>query len=87
MAASIPFVASKFPIIEELVERYRCGVAVDPDVPEDIAEAIDALSRHTDQADRMGAAGFAAIHADLNWSHEVAALINLYKQLSVGSAD
>ena len=81
MAAGIPFVASHFPLWKIIVEKYLCGVCVDPLNPEDIAKAIEYLIRHPEVAKRMGENGKKAVLEIFNWENEAKKLGTLYKKL------
>jgi glycosyltransferase involved in cell wall biosynthesis len=81
MAAGIPPIASNFPLWREIVEGNDCGLCVDPLDPAAIAEAIDYLVTHHDEARRMGANGRRAVLEKYNWSIEEAKLLALYSRV------
>ena len=81
MAAGVPVVASDFPLWRQIVERAGCGLLVDPQNPEAIAEAIDWLLDHPDEAAQMGAAGKVAARDTYNWQSEAEKLVALYERL------
>jgi len=85
MAAGLPVVASNFPLWKEIVEGNRCGITVDPLDPKAIAQAIEYLLTHPEEARQMGENGRRAVEEKYNWGKEAGKLLTLYKEL-VGSA-
>jgi len=86
MSASIPVIASNFPLWREIVETKGCGLCVDPLNPEAIAAAIDKLMANPDLAREMGARGNEAIRQRYNWEAEERKLLSLYGQILAKSA-
>lgn len=83
MSAGIPVVASHFPLWRELIEGHNCGICVDPSDAAAIAEAIDYLFDHPEEAKAMGERGRQAIERSLNWERQHQALRELYEKLGV----
>lgn len=81
MAAGLPVVASNFPLWREIVEGNRCGICVDPLNPLEIAEAIEYLLSHPEEAKRMGENGRRAVEEKYNWEKEAEKLVTLYRNL------
>jgi len=79
MAAGIPFVASDFPLWRELGEG--AGLFVDPLDPHAIAEAIDWLLAHPDEAEEMGQRGRELVLKKYNWDREAQKLLQFYERL------
>lgn len=81
MAAGVPVIASNFPLWREIVEGNECGICVDPLDPKAIAQAIDYLATHPDEAERMGRNGQRAVAMKYNWGIEERKLLELYATL------
>lgn len=81
MSLGVPVVYSNFPNYRAIAEAAGAGIMVDPTVPEQIADAIEALIRNPDLARRMGEAGKRAVRERFNWSVERSKLLRLYRQI------
>lgn len=82
MSAGIPVIASDFPLWRRIVEENNCGICVDPKIPQEIADAIDFLVSHPEEAGVMGENGRKAVISKYNWSLEEKKLLDLYARLS-----
>jgi len=80
MNAGIAVIASDFLLWKEIVEGNNCGICVDAQNPQAIADAIIHLKNNREQALLMGANGKKAIDSKYNWKVEENKLLNLYKQ-------
>lgn len=81
MGAGLPVIASDFPLWRQIVEDSRCGVVVDPLDPRAIAQAIEYLFVHVDEAEEMGRRGQTAVLHRYNWNLQAEKLVNLYFDL------
>lgn len=81
MASGLPFIASDFPVLRELIEQHNCGVLVDPESPKEIAEAMQWVLAHPEEAAAMGRRGREAVEGHFSWDAESAKLIALYEDL------
>lgn len=81
MSAGLPVVASHFPRWREIVEDIGCGICVDPKSTSEIAEALNYLLEHPEEAERMGQKGLVAINERFNWQVEEGKLLDLYKDV------
>ena len=78
MSAGIPVIASKFPLWREIIEGNNCGICVDPLDSHAIAEVIDYLVTHPEEARRMGENGRAAVLEKYNWGIEEKKMLDFY---------
>lgn len=81
MSAGIPVIASDFPLWREIIVGNHCGLCVDPMNPSAIAEAIDYLAHHPDEARLMGENGRRAVLERYNWAAEEKKLARFYEQI------
>lgn len=80
MSAGLPVIASNFPILKEIVDEAGCGLCVDPMQPRQIAEAIDWIVEHPEEARVMGENGRRAVLERYNWLAEERKLFDFYAQ-------
>lgn len=81
MAAGVPVIASDFPVWRQIIEKYDCGILVDPLNPKSIASAIDRIISDDIRAKTMGENGRRAVETEYNWATESLRLLNLYEQV------
>ena len=81
MALGLPVVTSNFELYKNIIEKYHCGVCVDPLDPKEIADAIDYILSHPGEAKRMGANGKKAVFERYNWGIEEKKLLMIYKEI------
>ena len=82
MSAGIPVIGSDFPLWKEIIEGNNCGICVNPLEPNEIAKAIEWMTKHPEEAEVMGKNGRNAIEEKYNWEKESKTLISIYKSLS-----
>jgi len=81
MSAGIPVVASNFPLWKEIVEGNNCGICVDPLNHKEIANAIEYLLEHSEEAKGMGENGRRAVLGKYNWDLAAQELLKLYSEV------
>ncbi len=79
MAAGIPFIASDFLLWREL--GAGAGLFVNPLEPQAIAQSIDWLLMHPEEAEAMGRRGRELVLEQYNWETEARKLLQLYEGL------
>lgn len=79
MLAGVPVIASDFPLYREVVEPGRCGLLVDPTRPQGIAEAMELLIQHPQEAHSMGENGRQAVLEEYNWESQSVKLLQIYR--------
>lgn len=67
MEAALPVIVSDFPLWKEIVEKNQCGICVNPNAPEEIAEAINRILSNPKWAEEMGRNGKRLIQEKCNW--------------------
>lgn len=81
MAAGLPVIASKFGESARFVQEGRAGIVVDPLKPQEIADAIQWLLDHPEEASEMGKGGRKLIAEKYNWEKESVKLIEVYRKI------
>ena len=81
MSAGLPVIASDFSQWRRFVEEAQCGVLVDPMDPEAIAEAMQWMLEHPDEAAAMGARGREAVRDRYSWEQEAQKLLTFYEDM------
>lgn len=81
MAAGLPLIASNFPRWRKFLETHQCGLLVDPQNPIAIAQAMQWMLEHPEDAEAMGKRGKQAVRDKYNWEKESKRLLNLYESL------
>lgn len=81
MMAGIPVIATDFDLWKEIVEGNDCGICVNPHDTEMIADAINYLLSHPEDARQKGLNGRKAVEKKYNWMTQEAVLFELYDRL------
>ena len=81
LAMGVPVIVPNFPLWQEFISTHQCGIAVDPDSPQQISSAILDLIGNPDQAKEMGRRGREAVERHWNWGCEFPKLTALYDQI------
>lgn len=81
MALGLPVIVSDFPLYRRIVEREQCGICVNPESSEEIAQAVQWLLDNPDEAEAMGKRGQDATLKKYNWDQEQGKLLDFYQSL------
>ncbi len=81
MSMALPVVLSNSDYNVKMAETYRFGICVDPENPDEIANAIRYLLDNPEKAREMGENGRRAIHEEFHWGVEEKKLIALYENI------
>ncbi|AHE67616.1 glycosyltransferase family 4 protein [Legionella oakridgensis] len=82
MASGLPIIASNFPEWEAIIQKYDCGITVDPEDVESITKAIAYLLTNVEEAYKKGQNGRKAVLAEFSWEEEARVLTQVYQRLS-----
>ena len=85
MMAGLPVICTNFTLWKEFVERYQCGICIEPTDVDAIAAAIRYLLQHPEEARRMGENGRRAVQKEFNWGVEEKKLLDLYNELNANN--
>jgi len=81
MASGLPVIGSSFPLWKLIIEDNQCGICVNPENPNEIASAINALANNPELAKKMGENGKRLVNEKFNWNNEKEKLLHFYKNL------
>jgi glycosyltransferase involved in cell wall biosynthesis len=81
MALGLPVIASDFPLYKNIVQEAGCGYCVNPENAIEVADAIDYLVTHPEEACGMGKKGKEAVKIKYNWNSEKIKLETFYQKL------
>lgn len=81
MSMGIPVLMPDYPYAREMMEKDAFGLCVDPENPDNIADAILYLLSHPGEARQMGLNGRKAVEQEFNWSTQEKKLLKLYSEL------
>lgn len=81
MMAGLPVICTGFTRWKEFIEKYECGICVNPKDKQQISEAITELINDPAKAEIMGHNSRKAVEEVFNWGHEEGKLINLYSEI------
>lgn len=70
MEQGLPVLLSDVPLYRHIVEKYGCGLCVDPNDSKAIAEAIKYLVDNKEEAYEMGQRGREAVLKEYNWQKQ-----------------
>lgn len=82
MASGMAVIASDIPMWKDIVEKYKCGLCVDPSNAGAIAETMAWCVEHPEEVMVMGKNGMEAVYSVFNWESESKTLLHLYSALS-----
>ena len=81
MAIGLPVITSNFKLYKNVIEKYNCGICVNPFDPFEIAEACTNILRNNILSTSMTLNGIDIVKNNFNWEIEKKKLLCLYKNL------
>jgi len=81
MSAGLPVIASDFPLWRDIINQADCGICVNPNDIQAIADAIDMLAANPERAKEMGRNGQLAVQQQYNWDKAAENLLGIYERL------
>lgn len=81
MEAAVPVILAKVPLYEQMVEKYRCGICVEPHSVEDFKNAIEYLLTHKKEAYEMGQNGRRAVIEEFSWDSQAKGYLKVMNAL------
>lgn len=81
MSCGVPVIGGNLPSVKKFVEKYNSGIIVNPEDPEDMANAIVNIIENPELAKQLSLNGLKAVKEEYNWSNMEKRLWNIYKSL------
>ncbi len=81
MEAGVPVILSKVPLYEKMVEKYHCGICINPHSVEDFKAAIGYLLTHKQEAYEMGQNGRKAVLEEYSWDSQYKKYLGVIEKL------
>ena len=81
MEAALPVLLADVPLYRDMVQKYHCGICVNPNDVQQIKEAICFLVKNKREAYEMGQNGRKAVLEEYNWESQAKKYISIIKSL------
>ncbi|WP_302805214.1 glycosyltransferase [Cloacibacillus porcorum] len=82
MYSQIPVICSDFVLWKEIIDKWKCGICVNPNDIDSISKAITFLKNNKLEAKTMGENGRRAVIQEYNWETQEKKLLALYAQIA-----
>lgn len=85
MQVGLPVICTDFILWKKMIiDKYKCGICVNPNNIEEIRDAMTYLIEHKQEAKQMGENGRQAILNEFNWEIAIPNYINIYNMIYSG---
>lgn len=81
MSAGVPVIGSNFALWKSIIVDNNCGLCVNPEKPEEIAEAMNYLKDNPKIAQEMGENGKRTVLDVYNWANEEKKIFKVYNTM------
>lgn len=81
MEAGIPLICTDYKLWKDVVEKYKCGICVEPKNYVQIKEALEFLINNKKKAFEMGQNGIKAVNEKFNWKVVEKDYLKIFNQL------
>lgn len=81
MEAALPVLLANVPLYRDIVEKYHCGICVDPNNVQEIKKAICFLINNKEDAYKMGQNGRRAVIEEYNWEKQASNYVKILNTL------
>lgn len=81
MAAGLPIICSSSDVWKDMIERYECGICVNPESVDEVRDAIVFLMENPLIAQAMGVRARRAVEKEYSWLTQEKNLLSLYDLL------
>ncbi len=81
MEAALPVLVSDVPLYRKLIDKYDCGICVDPNNENAIKSALVFLVENKERAYQMGQNGRKAVLEEFNWPKQAVGYLNIINKI------
>lgn len=81
MEAAVPIIIPRIKLYEEMINKYHCGICVDPYSVEEVKSAIKYLLENKQEAYQMGQNGRKAVIEEFSWNSQYKNYHQVLRQL------
>ena len=81
MEAAVPIIIPRIKLYEEMINKYHCGICVDPYSVEEVKSAIKYLLENKQEAYQMGQNGRKAVIEEFSWNSQYKSYHQVLRQL------
>lgn len=82
MEAGLPVICTDFILWRDIIDRYKCGIYVNPNDYEQIKNAIKYVVDNPKEAYQMGQNGITAVENEFNWNRQREIYLEIYEKIS-----
>jgi len=80
MEAGLPIICTDYDLWKEIIDKYDCGICVEPNNAKQIKEAIQFLISNKEKAYQMGQNGRKAVLLEYNWSTQEKEYLRIFNK-------
>ena len=80
MEAGLPIICTDYDLWKEIVDKYDCGICVEPNNAKQIEEAIQFLISNKEKAYQMGQNGRKAVLLEYNWNTQEKEYLRIFRK-------
>lgn len=81
MMAGLPVICTEFDLWRDIIDKYNCGIYIDPTDKAALINAIEFIRSNPDDAKQMGLNGRRAVEQEFNWGTQEKTLLELYERI------
>lgn len=81
MNFGLPIVGSNFGHIHDIIQKHQCGLSVDPEKPDEIAQAMIQLLTDNELYEKLSSNGKQAVKENYRWTRMGKKLIEVYQAM------
>jgi len=82
MEAGLPLICTDYVLWRDIIDRWECGVYVQPGSTEELRAAIEYVVSDRDRAYRMGQNGRRAVLEEFNWTTEERKYLDVFESIA-----